>query len=101
NIRQLSSVVQVALALAQDQPIRMEHLPDDFLVDTDLRPTNQSNAGPSLPTGTMPSFPIAANEPLRAQFEACRGNVSHLARHLGVSRNTLYKRLRAEGLYPT
>ncbi|UNG20760.1 sigma-54-dependent Fis family transcriptional regulator [Stutzerimonas zhaodongensis] len=101
NIRQLSSVVQVALALAQDQPIRVEHLPDDFLTDTDVRLTAQGGTGASASTSETVPFPMLANEPLRTQFEACRGNVSHLARHLGVSRNTLYKRLRAEGLYPT
>ena len=101
NIRQLSSVVQVALALAQDQPIRVEHLPDDFLADADVRLTAQGRTGASASTSETVPFPMLANEPLRAQFEACRGNVSHLARHLGVSRNTLYKRFRAEGLYPT
>ncbi|WP_019339169.1 sigma-54-dependent Fis family transcriptional regulator [Stutzerimonas stutzeri] len=100
NIRQLASVMQVALALAQDQPIRSEHLPDDFLADTRAGLTAQDGANPSVSTGETLRFPAPSDGPLKAQFEACRGNVSHLARHLGVSRNTLYKRLRAEGLYP-
>lgn len=101
NLRQLSSVIQVALALAGDQPIRSEHLPDDFFVDL-----NGAAGGPS-PVDTpqlqakVAQPHIASNQPLRSQFEACHGNVSHLARHLGVSRNTLYKRLRAEGLFPS
>jgi transcriptional regulator of acetoin/glycerol metabolism len=31
---------------------------------------------------------------LNRELKAARGNISHLARRLGVSRNTLYKRLR-------
>ncbi len=31
NLRQVSSVMQVALAMAEEQPVRPEHLPDDFL----------------------------------------------------------------------
>jgi len=100
NLRQLSTVMQVALALAQDQPIRLEHLPDEFLSDTQAGQTSHDGNGPPVPTGKTLPFSGAPDKPLKAQFEACRGNVSHLARHLGVSRNTLYKRLRAEGLYP-
>jgi transcriptional regulator of acetoin/glycerol metabolism len=100
NIRQLSSVIQVALALADDQPIRPEHLPDDFFVDLGDASEVHCRTAPSPSIGEATPFLASANQPLRSQFEACRGNVSHLARHLGVSRNTLYKRLRAEGLYP-
>lgn len=100
NIRQLSSVIQVALVLADDQPIRPEHLPDDFFVDLNESAESHDRTEPTHSIGMAPSLSLPTNQPLRSQFEACRGNVSHLARHLGVSRNTLYKRLRAEGLYP-
>ncbi len=99
NIRQLSSVIQVALVLADEQPIRPEHLPDDFFVDIESAESH-GRTEPTHSIGMAPSLSLPTNQPLRLQFEACRGNVSHLARHLGVSRNTLYKRLRAEGLYP-
>jgi transcriptional regulator of acetoin/glycerol metabolism len=33
-------------------------------------------------------------EELNRQLQAAGGNISYLARRLGVSRNTLYKRLR-------
>ena len=35
---------------------------------------------------------------LASQYQACGGNISYLARSLGLSRNTLYKRLREQGL---
>ncbi|HAQ73916.1 MAG TPA: sigma-54-dependent Fis family transcriptional regulator, partial [Pseudomonas sp.] len=88
NIRQLSSVIQVALALADEQQIRIEHLPQDFLLDLEPAPGNDCRSAPA-------HAPTPDNQPLHVQFEACHGNISHLARRLGVSRNTLYKRLRA------
>lgn len=100
NIRQLSSVIKVALALAGDQPIRPEHLPDDFFMDMEGHPQARGCAESSPEIDEASPNTAAAHQPLRSQYEACRGNVSHLARHLGVSRNTLYKRLRAEGLWP-
>ncbi|MDG9760786.1 sigma-54-dependent Fis family transcriptional regulator [Pseudomonas sediminis] len=87
NLRQLSSVLRVALAMADDQPIRAEHLPDDFFFD--------------LPTDAhLPAHPEAESEDLASQYQACGGNISYLARHLGLSRNTLYKRLREQGVRP-
>ncbi|MEK1940824.1 MAG: sigma-54-dependent Fis family transcriptional regulator [Pseudomonas sp.] len=89
NLRQLSSVLQIALAMADDQPIHAEHLPDDFLAD--------------LPSGEMPKVPEFKPLPvddsdLKSQYEQCGRNISHLARQLGLSRNTLYKRLREQGV---
>ncbi|MGF6331542.1 transcriptional regulator of acetoin/glycerol metabolism [Pseudomonas sp. BS3782 TE3695] len=85
NLRQVSSVMQVALAMAEEQPVRPEHLPDDFFVDLEMEPVDSPE-------------PITVDlndaEELNRQLQAAGGNISHLARRLGVSRNTLYKRLR-------
>ncbi|WP_223489882.1 sigma-54-dependent Fis family transcriptional regulator [Pseudomonas sp. A-RE-19] len=85
NLRQVSSVMQVALAMAEEQPVRPEHLPDDFFVDLEMEPVDSPE-------------PVAIDlndaEALNRQLQAAGGNISHLARRLGVSRNTLYKRLR-------
>ena len=85
NLRQVSSVLQVALAMAEEQPIRPEHLPDDFFVDLEMDPVE---APEPL------SVDLNDAEDLNRQLQAVGGNISHLARRLGVSRNTLYKRLR-------
>jgi transcriptional regulator of acetoin/glycerol metabolism len=85
NLRQVSSVIQVALAMAEEQPVRPEHLPDDFFVDLEMEPVDTPE-------------PLAVDlndaEDLNRQLQAAGGNISYLARRLGVSRNTLYKRLR-------
>ena len=85
NLRQVSSVMQVALAMAEEQPVKPEHLPDDFFVDLEMEPVEAPE-------------PLAVDlndaEDLNRLLQAAGGNISHLARRLGVSRNTLYKRLR-------
>ena len=91
NLRQLSSVLQIALAMADDQPIQAEHLPDDFFAD--LQAMDEGKA-----TNQHAGLATAGDDDLASQFEACKGNISSLAKHLGVSRNTLYKRLREHGL---
>ncbi|WP_207266212.1 sigma-54-dependent Fis family transcriptional regulator [Pseudomonas sp. GW101-3H06] len=85
NLRQVSSVMQVALAMAEEQPVRLEHLPDDFFVDLEMEPVE-------TPESLVVDLDDA--EELNRQLQAVGGNISHLARRLGVSRNTLYKRLR-------
>lgn len=89
NLRQAGSVIQIALAMAEEHPIRREHLPDDFFANLPDAPPPNPGATPAQPT----------DESLAAQLQACGGNISDLARRLNLSRNTLYKRLREQGLY--
>ncbi|RMS86439.1 Sigma-54 dependent transcriptional regulator, partial [Pseudomonas savastanoi] len=89
NIRQLNSVIQVALALADEQPISTEHLPEDFLLDMGMDEDCRE------PVKTQEStVRLHTTEDLSQLFQAAGGNISQLAKRLGVSRNTLYKRLR-------
>jgi transcriptional regulator of acetoin/glycerol metabolism len=71
--------------MAEEQPVRPEHLPDDFFVDLEMEPVDSPE-----------TLAVDLNdvEDLNRQLRAAGGNISHLARRLGVSRNTLYKRLR-------
>ncbi|KYC21897.1 sigma-54-dependent Fis family transcriptional regulator [Pseudomonas sp. ABFPK] len=77
NMRELVSVLQVALALAGNDPVGLEHLPAGFLAEAQV------------------PVPIAPEEAdLRELVEQANGNLSAVARGLGISRTTLYKRLR-------
>ncbi len=73
--------------LVANREIRAEHLPDDFFADLQNASDNLPVCEPAIETGDLAS-----------QYQACGGNISHLARSLGLSRNTLYKRLREQGL---
>ncbi|MCQ2997260.1 sigma-54-dependent Fis family transcriptional regulator [Pseudomonas quasicaspiana] len=87
NLRQLSNVIQVALALADDEVIGTEHLPDDFFADLEM---DLQGMQPVL----CDKAQLREVENLEELLRAAGGNISQLAKRLGVSRNTLYKRLR-------
>ncbi len=87
NLRQLSNVIQVALALADDEAIGTEHLPDDFFADMEMALQDMQ---PVLSDKAQ----VREAEDLDELLRAAGGNISQLAKRLGVSRNTLYKRLR-------
>lgn len=90
NVRQLAAVVKVALVLADQDVIGLEHLPEDFLLEAGLQPAQ-------APAAPRPLLTLAKVSDLGELLQASDGNISRLARRLGVSRNTLYKRLRAQG----
>ena len=91
NLRQMSSVIQVALALADDEPISTEHLPEDFFADLDQEENRFETPEPYISQASLDS-----PEDLNRLLQAAGGNISQLAKRLGVSRNTLYKRLREQ-----
>ncbi len=90
NVRQLSAVVKVALVLADEELIGLDHLPEDFLREAGPLPAQEQ----ALP---RPLLTLAKVSDLGELLQASDGNISRLARRLGVSRNTLYKRLREQG----
>ena len=89
NLRQMSNVIQVALALAGDELIGPEHLPDDFFADLQMESADVQTVAAFSRIGA-----VHPGEDLNEMLQAVGGNISQLAKHLGVSRNTLYKRLR-------
>ena len=95
NIRQLITVIQVALAMSDSSPIEMWHLPDDFVQDLQDAAGNR----PSAASHDADADPGAdSSEALLTIYNGYQGNVSKTAKHLNVSRNTVYKRLRELGI---
>jgi len=95
NVRELQNALEFAALRAGDQFIEVAHLPEDLRGPA---PTAQGEGGEARPA--------SADEPLdrvrvEAVLDACGWNRSEAARRLGVSRVTLWKRLKAWGLAPT
>lgn len=94
NVRQLRHVLRAAAALADGALLDVVHFPS-------LRPRGEASLPPVLPSpepappALPPLGPIQANERhvLLGLLEQHRWNVSHVAKVLGVSRNTLYRKL--------
>jgi transcriptional regulator of acetoin/glycerol metabolism len=92
NLRQLANAVRTACALLDDGEtlIGWRHLPDDLMEE--LRPPRQCAVpAPADATDNLQTLSAAAIG--RAVQAAC-GNMSEAARRLGISRNTLYRRLK-------
>ena len=93
NLRQLANVLRTACALADEgeQMIGWPHLPDDIAEELNRQPTprNVADAGTDLH--------MQAERCVLQAVNAANGNMSEAARRLGISRNTLYRKLRELG----
>ena len=104
NIRQLTSVLRVALALLDDDESEINecHLLEDLLEAASDAPSvapmaempaSAPMARPLMPGGEMVSLEEMERQAIQRTLEAVGGNISAAARKLGISRNTLYRRL--------
>ncbi len=124
NIRQLANVLRTAAVMAcGEAQITEAHLSDDFLEDVrSLPPRAAHHAAPVFtpPPVAAPTPVVAASAPvaapvaapaaalpapnrtleeieidmIRAALEAAGGNISEASKRLGISRNTIYRKLR-------
>jgi transcriptional regulator of acetoin/glycerol metabolism len=105
NIRQLRHVLQMAIALCDGGPILCTHLPPELTAG--VQPAITARAGASQPD-QMPHLADDANDADIAALNAIqlnerttvlglldehRWNVSNVAKVLGISRNTLYRKM--------
>jgi sigma-54 dependent transcriptional regulator, acetoin dehydrogenase operon transcriptional activator AcoR len=94
NFRQLTNLLRTAMVMtSEDGEIRMEHLPDDFL--DDLKCMGGRDETPAA-MDTMPANARLEDveiNVIQKALQAHGGNVSAAARALGISRNTIYRKL--------
>jgi transcriptional regulator of acetoin/glycerol metabolism len=104
NIRQLRNVLRTAAALCLDNVIRLPNLPQELLDCAGEEP-RASETAPAISV-TMPTAALASDSCCRTpldtaehstllrELERNRWNITHTADALGVSRNTLYRKIR-------
>jgi sigma-54 dependent transcriptional regulator, acetoin dehydrogenase operon transcriptional activator AcoR len=101
NIRQLRNALRTASALCRDGIIRASNLPQEIL-DTESRPA--ATAAPATPVVADAASAAADGSPSAAlreaecaallrELERMRWNISRTAQTLGISRNTLYRKI--------
>jgi DNA-binding NtrC family response regulator len=97
NVRELQNVLEFAALRAGAGAIDVAHLPEEV-----RRPpaaaAGPAGAGPApgaVPGGQAASLTV---QQLRAMVERCGGNRAEAARRLGISRVTLWKRLKQAGI---
>jgi transcriptional regulator with PAS, ATPase and Fis domain len=96
NLRQLHNVLRTAAVLAgHDGLITPEHLPDDLAEE--LRqpraPAPRSAPAP-VPAGSARSLQAMEVAAIERTLEETGGNIAEAAKRLGISRNTIYRKLR-------
>jgi transcriptional regulator of acetoin/glycerol metabolism len=93
NLRQLCNVLRAAVALAaQGDEVTREHLSVDIVEDVIAPVTAQ--APPSAAGKPALSLDELTLEAIAHAVDAAHGNISEASRHLGISRNTIYRKLR-------
>lgn len=100
NVRELQNVIERILNLANGMSISIEHLPDEMLYShpVELRLENFPNT--ERETNVMEKHKIKELLDMHEQKEImdmlinAKGNLSQVARDMGISRNTLYKKLK-------
>ncbi|CAN7403321.1 sigma-54-dependent Fis family transcriptional regulator [Trinickia sp. LjRoot230] len=115
NIRQLRHVLQMALALSDGQPIQCAHLPSEVLQGQPASAPSTSAAAPASASASAatraavsPELPhltddadiaslnaiqLNERETVLSMLDEHRWNVSNVAKALGISRNTLYRKM--------
>ena len=89
NIRELENCIESAVVLADGARIRPEHL---ALPAMTVQPTREASAAPN--TDLSRTLAEAERAYIDAMLLACDGNQSEAARRLGISRNTLARKLK-------
>ncbi len=97
NLRQYANVLRTASAMldAHEDCITLQHLPDDLVEDmTAAKIKVQAPGGGTLATGNSPeNLQQLSHIAIRQALESSNGNMSQAARRLGISRQTLYRKL--------
>lgn len=96
NLRELDNLMQVACLMADGDPeLNWQHLPDTIQAQL-----NQAGETNSQMMASESELSLMVNANIVSSFHRFEGNVSRCAKHLGISRNTLYRKLKALGLKP-
>ncbi|MCX7175069.1 MAG: sigma-54-dependent Fis family transcriptional regulator [Proteobacteria bacterium] len=92
NLRQLVNALRTACAMLDEDEgcIAWRHLPDDLMED--LR--SQTTRPAPIEISTIENLRDLSDSMIGQTVRTAGGNISEAARRLGISRNTLYRRLR-------
>ena len=92
NLRQYASVLRTASAMLDPDELCIDspHLPDDIAEELNNVPLATT---PPSTGGASENLEKLARSAIRQVLESSRGNISEAARRLGISRQTMYRKL--------
>ncbi len=94
NLRQLRNLMERLIILSDGDTIERDHLPDSMKAP---RLAEWVDDTPAPPTNTMHSLPPIEMDQIRAALQTTYGNKSAAAKLLGISRGTLYNKIKNNG----
>jgi sigma-54 dependent transcriptional regulator, acetoin dehydrogenase operon transcriptional activator AcoR len=99
NMRELRNVIRTALAICDGGIVRRVDFPREIRESE----TTQSTPSPTLDAidkgpGCVNPLQAAERAALLKVIEDCHGNMTRVAMQLGMSRNTLYRRIKRHGI---
>ncbi len=98
NVRELENVIHRTLLVSSGLELTLDDLPPGIGGDQPAAtPGAQTASGPGSAGGTMNLEELERETILRA-MESNKGNLSDVARQLGIGRSTLYRKLEQYGL---
>jgi len=95
NLRQLRNVLRAVTALCEGNRITLRDLP------AELRGSDAKAQSAAAPRSELNALDMAERDALLRVLEATHWNVSRVAKSLGLSRNTLYRRMHRYGINPS
>ncbi len=90
NVRELENAVEHAFVVCQGDTIRLADLPPNIAHPAEISAQETENA--------LNPLDAAEAKTIRRVLERHRGNRTHAARELGLSRNTLWRKMKRLGL---
>jgi len=108
NVRELRNVIRTALAICDGGVIRRIDLPREIREAETVQIAPFTPQPPALGTtstmttakgpGSANPLQVAERAALLSVIEDCHGNMTRVAMQLGMSRNTLYRRIKRHGI---
>jgi sigma-54 dependent transcriptional regulator, acetoin dehydrogenase operon transcriptional activator AcoR len=102
NIRELRNVIRTALAICDGGVIRRIDLPREIREAETIQTAPPSLDGhisaATQGPGSANPLQVAERAALLSVIEDCHGNMTRVAMQLGMSRNTLYRRIKRHGI---
>jgi sigma-54 dependent transcriptional regulator, acetoin dehydrogenase operon transcriptional activator AcoR len=98
NIRELRNVIRTALAICDGGVVRRIDLPREIREAETIQTTPQKPTLVAVGPGSANPLHVAERAALLSVIEDCHGNMTRVAMQLGMSRNTLYRRIKRHGI---
>ncbi len=99
NVRELESIIAHAVILCEGDIIRARDLPEH--VQQGFGPRLALTHGSLALDGNLPTLTEMEERLIRAALERYEGNQTEVARHLGISRSTLWRKMKEYNISAT